>query len=159
MSRGAARHIFSHEARSPLTWRAEGWDSEGEAAPRQAELNTVCLCRLARSLIICGFFRLWRALSSSLTVHAVIRTLSSEWRNSSSAVARQNLTIGGRRATPLPLRSLLQVAYIAALTLAGFADVFRFAVRQSSVPALRLRAPESPCVDISTARIWRPWIK
>lgn len=35
--------------------------------------------------------------------------------------ARQNLTIGGTPATALPLRTLLQVLFIAALGVAGFA--------------------------------------
>jgi uncharacterized membrane protein len=36
--------------------------------------------------------------------------------------ARERLTIGGKPATPLPLRTLLQIAFIAALIAAGFAD-------------------------------------
>ena len=36
--------------------------------------------------------------------------------------ARQNLTIGGRPPTPLPLRALLQVVFIAALGIAGFGN-------------------------------------
>ena len=43
--------------------------------------------------------------------------------------AREKLTIGGRSATPLPLRALLQLAFIGALIVVGFADAFRFAVR------------------------------
>jgi hypothetical protein len=42
--------------------------------------------------------------------------------------ARENLTIGGRPATPLPLRALLQLAFISALIVAGFPDAFRFGV-------------------------------
>jgi hypothetical protein len=34
--------------------------------------------------------------------------------------ARQNLTLGGKAATPLPLRALLQTVFIAALLAAGF---------------------------------------
>ena len=37
--------------------------------------------------------------------------------------ARHNLTIGGRSATALPLRTALQVVFIAALLAAGFANV------------------------------------
>jgi len=40
--------------------------------------------------------------------------------------ARENLTIGGRPATPLLLRSLLQLVFIGALIVAGFPDAFRF---------------------------------
>jgi len=36
--------------------------------------------------------------------------------------ARQRLTIGGKPATPLPLRTVLQIVFIAALIAAGFAD-------------------------------------
>ena len=43
--------------------------------------------------------------------------------------ARENLTIGGRPATPLPLRALLQLAFISALIVAGFPDAFRFGVQ------------------------------
>jgi len=38
------------------------------------------------------------------------------------SAARRNLTIGGKAATGLPLRTLLQVVFIAALGAAGFAD-------------------------------------
>ena len=34
--------------------------------------------------------------------------------------ARQNLTIGAKAATPLPVRALLQIVFIAALLAAGF---------------------------------------
>lgn len=34
--------------------------------------------------------------------------------------AREKLTVGGRPATPLPLRALLQLVFIGALTVAGF---------------------------------------
>jgi hypothetical protein len=37
--------------------------------------------------------------------------------------ARHNVTIGRRAATPLPLRTLLQVVFISALVVAGFPDV------------------------------------
>jgi len=43
--------------------------------------------------------------------------------------AREKLTIGGRPATPLPLRAVLQLVFIGALIVAGFPDTFRFAVR------------------------------
>jgi uncharacterized membrane protein len=43
--------------------------------------------------------------------------------------AREKLTIGGRSATPLPWRALLQLAFIGALIVAGFPGAFRFAVR------------------------------
>jgi uncharacterized membrane protein len=39
--------------------------------------------------------------------------------------ARARLTIGGRPATALPLRTLLQLAYIVAVLAAGFPDAFR----------------------------------
>jgi uncharacterized membrane protein len=41
--------------------------------------------------------------------------------------ARKGLTIGGRRATPLPLRVLLQLVFLAAVLAAGFPGAFRFA--------------------------------
>ena len=37
--------------------------------------------------------------------------------------ARENLKIGGRDATPLPLRALLQLIFIGALVVAGFPEV------------------------------------
>jgi|SRR5580704_15681879 uncharacterized membrane protein len=40
--------------------------------------------------------------------------------------ARKNLTIGGRAATPLPVRAVLQIVFIGALIAAGFPGVFRF---------------------------------
>ena len=40
--------------------------------------------------------------------------------------AREGLTIGGRPATALPLRTLLQLVFIAALLVAGFPRAFRF---------------------------------
>lgn len=43
--------------------------------------------------------------------------------------ARERLTIGGRRATALPLRTVLQVAFIVALIVAGFPGVFDFGAR------------------------------
>ena len=43
--------------------------------------------------------------------------------------AREKLTIGGRPATPLPLRTLLQVAFIGALIVAGFPEFFGFGVQ------------------------------
>ena len=43
--------------------------------------------------------------------------------------ARQGLTIGGRPATALPLRTLLQLVFIAAVLVAGFPDIFAFEVR------------------------------
>jgi uncharacterized membrane protein len=43
--------------------------------------------------------------------------------------ARENLTIGGRPATPLPLRALLQLVFISALIVPGFPEASRFAVR------------------------------
>jgi uncharacterized membrane protein len=43
--------------------------------------------------------------------------------------AREKLTIGGRRVTPLPLRALLQLAFIGALIVAGFPEFFPFGVR------------------------------
>jgi uncharacterized membrane protein len=43
--------------------------------------------------------------------------------------ARENLTIGGRPATPRPFRALLQVVFISALILAGFPDAVRFVVQ------------------------------
>jgi uncharacterized membrane protein len=43
--------------------------------------------------------------------------------------AREGLTIGGRPATALPLRTLLQLMFIAAVLVAGFPGVFPFGVR------------------------------
>jgi uncharacterized membrane protein len=43
--------------------------------------------------------------------------------------ARENLTIGGRPATPLPLRAPLQLVFISVLIIAGFPDAFPFIVR------------------------------
>jgi uncharacterized membrane protein len=45
--------------------------------------------------------------------------------------ARQHFTIGGKPATPLPLRTGLQIVFIAALIAAGFAD--QLAVRSAPV--------------------------
>ena len=42
--------------------------------------------------------------------------------------ARGKLTIGGRPATPLPLRLLLQLIFIGALIVAGFPEAVRLAV-------------------------------
>ena len=39
--------------------------------------------------------------------------------------AREGLTIGGRAATALPLRTLLQLVFIAAVLAAGFPGIFR----------------------------------
>jgi len=38
--------------------------------------------------------------------------------------ARERLTIGGRAATALPLRTLLQVVFLAAVLVAGFPGIF-----------------------------------
>src|SRR5215469_14418775 len=43
--------------------------------------------------------------------------------------ARQGLTIGGRPATALPLRMLLQLVFLAAVLMAGFPGVFPFGAR------------------------------
>jgi uncharacterized membrane protein len=43
--------------------------------------------------------------------------------------AHENLKIGGRPATPLPLRVLLQFVFISALIVAGFPDALRFTAR------------------------------
>lgn len=43
--------------------------------------------------------------------------------------AREGLTIGGRPATALPLRTLLQLVFIAAVLVAGFPDIFPFGAR------------------------------
>jgi uncharacterized membrane protein len=43
--------------------------------------------------------------------------------------ARDGLTIGGKPATALPLRSLLQLVFIAAVLVAGFPDIFPLGVR------------------------------
>ena len=43
--------------------------------------------------------------------------------------AREGLTIGGRPATALPLRTLLQLVFLAAVLVAGFPDIFPFGVR------------------------------
>ena len=43
--------------------------------------------------------------------------------------AREGLTIGGRPATALPLRTLLQLVFIAAVLVAGFPDIFPFGIR------------------------------
>lgn len=43
--------------------------------------------------------------------------------------AREHLTIGGRPATALPLRALLQLVFIAALIAAGFPDALPFVAR------------------------------
>ena len=40
--------------------------------------------------------------------------------------AREGLTIGGRPATALPLRTLLQLVFLAALLVAGFPGIFPF---------------------------------
>jgi len=42
--------------------------------------------------------------------------------------AREKLTMGGRPATPLPLRVLLQLVFISALIVAGFPEAVRLAV-------------------------------
>jgi uncharacterized membrane protein len=42
------------------------------------------------------------------------------------SAAREHLTIGGRPATPLPLRALLQLVFITAVLAAGFPGVFSF---------------------------------
>ena len=46
--------------------------------------------------------------------------------------ARQGLTIGGRPATALPLRTLLQLVFLAAVLLAGFPGVFLFGASVTS---------------------------
>jgi uncharacterized membrane protein len=43
--------------------------------------------------------------------------------------AREGLTIGGRPATALPLRTLLQLVFIGAVLVAGFPGIFPFGVR------------------------------
>lgn len=43
--------------------------------------------------------------------------------------ARERLTIGGRAATPLPLRALLQLVFIVAVLVAGFPGVFPLIAR------------------------------
>lgn len=43
--------------------------------------------------------------------------------------AREGLTIGGRPATALPLRTLLQLMFLGAVLVAGFPGIFRFGVR------------------------------
>jgi uncharacterized membrane protein len=43
--------------------------------------------------------------------------------------ARERLTIGGRPATALPLRTLLQLFFLGALLIAGFPGLFSFGVR------------------------------
>ena len=43
--------------------------------------------------------------------------------------AREGLPIGGRPATALPLRTLLQLVFLAAVLVAGFPDIFPFGVR------------------------------
>ena len=43
--------------------------------------------------------------------------------------AREGLTIGGRPATALPLRTLLQLVFIATVLVAGFPGIFPFGVR------------------------------
>jgi uncharacterized membrane protein len=43
--------------------------------------------------------------------------------------AREHLTIGGRPATALPLRTLLQLVFIAAVIAAGFPSAFSFGAR------------------------------
>jgi uncharacterized membrane protein len=43
--------------------------------------------------------------------------------------AREHLTIGGRPATALPLRALLQLVFITAVLAAGFPGAFRFVAR------------------------------
>ena len=43
--------------------------------------------------------------------------------------AREHLTIGGRPATALPLRALLQLVFISAVLAAGFPGAVRFAAR------------------------------
>src|SRR5215471_1923288 len=43
--------------------------------------------------------------------------------------ARQGLTIGGRPSTALPLRTLLQLVFLAAVLVAGFPGTFSFGVR------------------------------
>jgi len=43
--------------------------------------------------------------------------------------ARERLTIGGRPATALPLRTLLQLVFLAAVLMAGFPGAFLFGAR------------------------------
>ena len=43
--------------------------------------------------------------------------------------AREGLSIGGRPPTALPLRTLLQLVFLAAVLVAGFPDIFPFGVR------------------------------
>ena len=43
--------------------------------------------------------------------------------------AREGLTIGGRPATALPLRTLLQLAFLVAVLVAGFPGAFLFGFR------------------------------
>lgn len=43
--------------------------------------------------------------------------------------AREGLTIGGRPATALPLRTLLQLVFLAAVLTGGFPGIFPFGVR------------------------------
>jgi uncharacterized membrane protein len=43
--------------------------------------------------------------------------------------ARERLTIGGRPATALPLRTLLQLVFLVAVLVAGFPAIFPFGVR------------------------------
>jgi uncharacterized membrane protein len=43
--------------------------------------------------------------------------------------AREKLTIGGRSATPLPLRAVLQLVFIGALIVAGFPGTFGLAAQ------------------------------
>jgi uncharacterized membrane protein len=43
--------------------------------------------------------------------------------------AREGLTIGGRPATALPLRTVLQLVFLAAVLVAGFPGIFPFGVR------------------------------
>lgn len=57
-----------------------------------------------------------RAASVSLALLLIAMFPANVW------AARHNLTIGGRPATALPLRTLLQIVFIGALSIAGFAD-------------------------------------
>ena len=43
--------------------------------------------------------------------------------------AREHLTLGGRPATPLPLRTILQIVFLAALLVAGLPGVFGLLAR------------------------------
>ena len=64
--------------------------------------------------------------------------------------ALQNLSVGGRKATGLPLRLLLQVVFVAALLVAGFPDF----VAVSLAPAKSVSASRSESAQAADSLFW-----